>query len=406
MNNNKAQPLACETALEWIHLLLDDALAAEQKEKLAAHVQTCAHCRALQQELLRIEAAHAALDARTLAPPENYFADLPERVLARIAEEEQPAPIAARVFERKPERFNLWNLIWGRGRYAFAFVAMLALAFIVTRELRESEGPQTIRMKVAPPSESELQPALQISKAAPPKDSSASSLRRALPSAEYQTARSSNITNEEEMVQSAEVTAPEAKSATPISRADYDELRALAVMIPRDTLLPSLQAAGQAFATTEYEGKAQALTRQALTRQAEPPVSLPERAAAPRSRMLRSSTDLESATTTPQAGSDAFGDILTHTARVANEAERIKIWQRYLRFDQNDSSLYNAKVENIAHLLAAEVDSSATAVKMREALIFYQTMKPVLVSRWGVEKFELEKARWEGLLNWKTARRD
>lgn len=401
MNNNKAQPLACETALEWIHLLLDDALAAEQKEKLAAHVQTCAHCRALQQELLRIEAAHAALDARTLAPPENYFADLPERVLARIAEEEQPAPIAARVFERKPERFNLWNLIWGRGRYAFAFVAMLALAFIVTRELRESEGPQTIRMKVAPPSESELQPALQISKAAPPKDSSASSLRRALPSAEYQIARSSNITNEEEMVQSAEVTAPEAKSATPISRADYDELRALAVMIPRDTLLASTQAAGQAFATTEYEAKAQALTRQA-----EQPVSLQERAATQQPRLLRSYSDFERAATKPQTGSNEFAEILKHTARLENEAERINIWQRYLRFDQNDSSLYNTKVENIARLLTAEVDSSATAVKMREALVFYLTMKPVLVSRWGAEKFELEKARWEGLLNWKTARKD
>lgn len=405
MNNKNAQPLACATALEWIHLLLDDALAAEQKEKLAAHVQTCAHCRALQQELIRIEAAHAELDARTLAPPENYFADLPERVLARIAEEEQPAPIPARVFERKPQRFNLWNLIWGRGRYAIAFAAMLALVFIVTRQLREGEVPQTLRMKVAQPSEFETPSAPQTATVAPTKDSSARPLRRSLPSAEYKIARPSSSTDAE-ITQSAEMAAPEAKPAMPASRADYDEPRAPAVTIPRDTLLSSMQAAGQAFATREYEGKAQAVTRQALTRQAEQPVSLHERAAAQQPRLLRSSSDVERAATKPQAGSNAFAEILQHTARLENEAERIKIWQRYLRFDQNDSSLYNAKVENIARLLTAEVDSSATAAKMREALIFYQTMKPVLVARWGAEKFELEKARWEGLLNWKTARKD
>ncbi len=401
MNHILSQPLSCATATEWIHLLLDHALAPEQNEKLNAHLQTCERCRTLQQELQQLEAAHVELAAQTLAPPENYFADLPERVLARIAAEEQPAPAVERIYARKPRAFNLWDFVWGRGRIAIAFAAMLALVFLVTQQLRENEAPQTLRREAVQSTSSE-ESATSSRVRAPSiaqSDRASDSVMAISPrSAQTGKAKSesavSNL-NKEEFAPAAQAESAAPTQNFPAVAADNLEPRALA--LPSDTLVSALLAVTQPQRAAEFEAKTQALTRQV-----EEARSFAEQPAVEHKRMARVSSSSDMAAAKPQSQSANFVDALAEATRTKNEAERLKIWQRYLRFDRNDSASYNSKVENIARLLAAQADSNAAPARLQEAIIFYETMQPVLVMRWGSEKFAREKTRMEGLLNWKT----
>lgn len=402
MKDKPSPPLSCTTAAEWIHLQLDHALAPEQNEKLNAHLLTCEPCRALQHELQQLETAHAELAAQTLAPPENYFGDLPERVLARIVAEEQPEPAVERVIARKPRTFNLWDFVWGRGRFALAFAAMLALVFVVTQQLRESEAPRTLRMQSVPPTppeESELSSTPQEpSRAQTGRASNPATLPppRLVQTDEAKSESAVSNLNKEERTPAAFPEAERAAQEQNISTIAADNFEPRALALPRDTLVSALQAAAPPQHASEFEAETQALMRQA-----EEPRSFQEQATDKRLSMRRVSSASDRSAAKPQSPNDGFAETLAEAARMENEAERLNIWQRYLGFDRNDSASYNPKVENVARLLAAQADSNTALTRLQQTVIFYQTMRPILVTRWGAENFAREKARVEGLLNWK-----
>ncbi len=423
MNTKNAQPLSCSTATAWIHLLLDRALAPEQHEKLVAHLQTCAPCRARHRELAMIEAAHAELEGRALAPPEDYFAALPRRVMARIAAAEQPAPVPAREFARQPRSFHVWEFIFGRGRYALAFAAMMALVFVITRQLREQGAPekeavQSIyqderRPSSTPPDMSKFSPQNKTREAAAPVQPQALP-RGAAESPQAEAKAEQPAASVENMPATSESMAQLAESAMTVA----DEIKPAPIMpaeeVYRDTLAATSKrtdiGALQFVLSPQTEPpavKVESIPQEAHGRPQPSSSAFSSAAQSPsRSRMKAPQVSRLAPTTMElEGGADEinFQQALARAARAQTEAERIKIWQKYLGYTKDDSASYNTALENVARRLTRAIDSSASVARVQEALIFYQTMAPVLVTRLGREGYEREKTRWEGLLNWKKS---
>ena len=155
MNKKNPNHIDCATALEWIHLSLDQELPALDQQKLFAHVQGCKNCSAAQRELRLIENAHAELDRPMDAVPAGYFEELPGRVMARIAKAEARS---ARVFSLPKPQLPHWRaprwlqqILFGRGKYAVAFAALAFLALIINRQRREDlYGPTPRQPQTSP----------------------------------------------------------------------------------------------------------------------------------------------------------------------------------------------------------------------------------------------------------------
>jgi hypothetical protein len=420
MNHKSSQPLSCNTAAAWIHLLLDHALAPEQQEKLAAHLQTCAHCRAAHEELKHIESAHAELADRTPAPAEDYFASLPARVMARIAAAgEPPATAPARAYSRKPLAFNLREFIFGRGRYALAFAAMVALVFIITRQLREQGAAESARQE-AVQSVYQEEPKHSATPKEESRFSSPNKMReanapvqpQALPSESRQAQAEPPATRVEGLPAPPEPIAQPDESA--IAAADESAADQMALA----ATTPSEETARDTFAAAAKRVEI------GLVHNPQPEPSAAARGAIPqeaRGRPQQSSSAFSTAAQSPArvymkaskvslsqeaerlASETNLQQVLTLAARMHTEAERIKIWQSYLGETEIDSASYNLAVENVARRLAATIDTSAAIARVQEALIFYQTFTPVLVTRLGREGYEREKIRLEELLNRKKS---
>lgn len=413
MKTPNAQPLSCRDARAGIQLLLDGELASEQHEQLVAHLHACAHCNAVHRELTMIEAAHAELDERTLAPPADYFESAPQRVLARLEKEEQPA--RAKIFACEPRALKLWELLWGRGRYAMAFAAMLALVFLVTQQLREEGAPQKALRETAQPSTRSEGEFVVLSEPA----SKTEMPSRGIDSPSLAAPRSfaqklqPEAGHEPPAVKAQELSS-EAEQAVPAYFAEVEnqpEPEKQAAKTFSDTLPATSGGAGQAalrFAANPQaepvEIKIESIPREGLRQtEAAPSAAMPSQARARMQAREPAQPGFVTARAPERENRNDFLHALEAAARAKNEAERLKIWQSFLRYNEGDSASYNARVENVARALATRVDSSASVSSLQEALFFYHTMAPSLVARWGKEQYEREKSRWEGLLNWKKS---
>lgn len=87
----------CEFYQELISQALDGALDAQAQQALEQHMEQCADCRRLEQQLRQIHSALSALEEQRV--PDGFA----QGVMARIQALEQPAPANVIPFFRRPQ---------------------------------------------------------------------------------------------------------------------------------------------------------------------------------------------------------------------------------------------------------------------------------------------------------------
>jgi hypothetical protein len=117
--------LEAQDALPW---LANGTLAGAELERVQAHVETCAHCRA---DLALLRTVHAAGPG----PDLDFDAD---RALARLlpqldAAPAAPAPAAPGLLQRWRNRLAANDGTWLRAAVAFQFCAIAVLAALLAR---------------------------------------------------------------------------------------------------------------------------------------------------------------------------------------------------------------------------------------------------------------------------------
>jgi len=417
MSKTPTLSLTCSRAKEQLHLLLDNELPAADHERLLGHLQTCEQCSAAYRELRAIEAAHAELDARATEVPETYFDSLPQKVLARIAQAEA-AQEKPRLLTWRPRSFNLREYIWGRGKYALAFAAMLTLIFLVTRDLREQKQPETVLREVmdadlperVPPTEARAaREDLQTSEAA----QSATGGEQPAPHENFTTKFDAKDLRDEPPLAAAPPAEKSEIRQHPESRADSERMLLQAAAPRVEAMADTIAAAESSIAGAQQfvnnpptgrarlypESKAEALYEEAETPQAFSKARQPNAVSATRIPAAEGTRHSKAARIT--ANDTRLAHALSASVQAQSQTERLKIWQDYFVSSQRDSATYHSAVENLARRLAAQSDSSSAVTQMQEALTFYQTMEAILAARWGRAAYEHERARLEGLLNWK-----
>lgn len=414
MIEKSSNPLSCSRATEWLHLLMDTELSSADHERLLAHLQTCERCRAAQRELSMIEAAHPQLDTRLRAAPQDYFVSLPQQIMARI-EETEAAHARPRSAKLPAHSFDVREFIFGRAKYALAFAAVLALAFILTRQLRGPEPSATATKEMM------LRDAPAISRA----EEESSLQSEALTTNEAYSSVADDSATRFKLAATVDTNSSGAASEfaavslseeETIGRADESSQTALQAAIPppvgaSDTAAKqsSLLAGAPLLVNNPQGGRAEvAVESRDVNRfdAAQEPLALSKAISPATTREMRATAvDAEQVT---KAASSIANDIrlsqtLSAAVQATTQAERLKIWQAYFSDSLRDSASHTASVENLAQRLLAQSDSSASVTQMQETLSFYQTMETVLASRWGQVAYEREKARLEGLLNWKKS---
>ncbi|PQO92442.1 hypothetical protein C5614_24400 [Massilia phosphatilytica] len=114
--------LEAQDALPW---LANGTLAGAELERVQAHVETCAHCRA---DLALLRTVHAAGPGREL----DFD---PDRALARLMPQLDTAPEtpAPRLLQRWRDRVAANDRTWLRAAVAFQFCAIAVLAALLAR---------------------------------------------------------------------------------------------------------------------------------------------------------------------------------------------------------------------------------------------------------------------------------
>lgn len=415
MSEKSSNSLTCSRALEWLHLLLDTELSSGDHEKLLAHLQTCERCSAAQRELSMIEAAHPELDARLTATPKDYFATLPQQVMARI-EKAQASHAQPRAVKLQPHSFDWRAFVFGRSKYALAFAAVLALAFVVTRQLRQREPSTTATavMKQSDlPSLSRAEaPVLEepsLPSEAPAANEPSFALLAGDTTAHFEVAAEVDTNSS---VAASGFAAGSSSEGETMARTDDSSHMALHAALPLSTASSdttarpsSLLADAPQFVANPQAGRAEVFveSRDGMRSEAAQEPSALMRARPPATRLALRTAAEESGRLAESASlpaSDArLSQTLSASAQAATQAERLKIWQAYFSESQSDSASYTAAVENLARRLATQCDSSSSVTQLEEALSFYQAMETILASRGGQVAYDREKARLEGLLN-------
>ncbi len=417
MNRKNQNQIDCGTALEWIHLSLDQELPQLDHQKLQSHLQNCKDCSAAQRELSLLENAHAELDKPIAAVPASYFEALPERVLARIAKAEARR---GRAFSLPKPQLPKWRtpgwlhaLIFGRGKYALAFAAVALLAFIITSRLRQTPSSETVLLEpsaAAPPPTVVEKPSV----AAPPTGAQA---RRDFAEAEKTPAPSEAETQAAARQHLAKLTTLQAadearanmaggENEAIVSEQERGEQKDNAAM----TLAPTTTSELNRVAF-EDSGSRTAYSLDAVQRaDVVSPQSAAGAGAAARSAAemyipaSNTPVKMNSKSVYSPAPASASAALFTRTAQQAasapSEPQRRKIWQGFLSTNP-DSVHYYFAVTEIGRSFAAEIDSTTRRAGVEEALQFYSKMKAVLASQLGQEAVANEQARLEGLLRWK-----
>jgi anti-sigma factor RsiW len=110
---------------EDIQAYIDGELMAPNRSAIEEHIKSCSECRALAEELSRLERAVA--EAECQEAPEEYFESFGSRVSAKIASK-----------GRAPAGRSLWNL---RGWPTVPLAAAAALALAITASRLMVTGP-------------------------------------------------------------------------------------------------------------------------------------------------------------------------------------------------------------------------------------------------------------------------
>jgi anti-sigma factor RsiW len=120
--NPHTDHLEAQDALPW---LANGTLAGAELERVQAHVETCAHCRA---DLALLRTVHAA------GPAPDLDVD-PDRALARLMPQLDTAPEtpAPGLLQRWRNRMAANDRTWLRAAVAFQFCAIAVLAALLAR---------------------------------------------------------------------------------------------------------------------------------------------------------------------------------------------------------------------------------------------------------------------------------
>ena len=120
--NPHTEHLEAQDALPW---LANGTLAGAELERVQAHVETCAHCRA---DLALLRTVHAA------GPGPDLDVD-PDRALARLMPQLDEAPAQARpgLLQRWRNRVAANDRTWLRTAVAFQFCAIAVLGALLAR---------------------------------------------------------------------------------------------------------------------------------------------------------------------------------------------------------------------------------------------------------------------------------
>ena len=116
----------------------DAELAPDRRAAVESHLADCPACRAVLEEFTALEALGTSYSDRL--PGASYWLDLPDRVLARIAETGNPGPV------RAGERSSFWRKLWnpqGAWRWAAATAAAVVVIGGAWAAFHEAQNPVT-----------------------------------------------------------------------------------------------------------------------------------------------------------------------------------------------------------------------------------------------------------------------
>jgi hypothetical protein len=178
MAKYKNQKFDCAFAAEHIHEFLDGELQADLTAAMESHLNECADCAKVFQQLRQIEQAHQQLDAKLAPPPEDYWQTLPQRVIERVEMAERRQLHLKRIFtlprrshspstvgDALPDKIDQTGMLYlpprvralinGPGKYALALAAVVTFCFFMIRELREKPAawiaPKQVIERETPP---------------------------------------------------------------------------------------------------------------------------------------------------------------------------------------------------------------------------------------------------------------
>jgi hypothetical protein len=123
---------------EELSAYLDQELSPDRQESIAAHLPDCPECRAVVEQFELLAAMGPVVEESL--PGDAYWLDLPDRILARIAAE-QNAPVAA---PAEPARPSLWQRLWnpqGAMRWAMATAAAVVVVGGAWTALHQPRNP-------------------------------------------------------------------------------------------------------------------------------------------------------------------------------------------------------------------------------------------------------------------------
>jgi hypothetical protein len=128
----------CRDIRELLSALLDDAVTADEQQRIAVHLAACTRCREALAELRRTVAL--VRDQEEVEPPPW----LQTRIMARIAEEAAPRPsLWQRLFQPWPVKIPL---------HVVTLVALCITGYYLTREnIKQVDFAAPSRESVAPP---------------------------------------------------------------------------------------------------------------------------------------------------------------------------------------------------------------------------------------------------------------
>ncbi len=133
--NPHTDHLEAQDALPW---LANGTLAGAELERVQAHVETCAHCRA---DLALLRTVHAA------GPGPDLDVD-PDRAFARLMPQldaAPPAPAQEGLLQRWRNRMAANDGTWLRAAVACQFGAIAVLAALLARPAAQPETPDSYR---------------------------------------------------------------------------------------------------------------------------------------------------------------------------------------------------------------------------------------------------------------------
>lgn len=395
MNKKPQNHVTCGAALEWIHLLLDKELPPAEHQKLLAHLQSCSNCNTAYRQLGMIESAHLELDRTLETVPGGYFEELPERVLARLAQKEERAP---RPFSLPKPKLPEWRMpgwlrpvMWGRGKYALAATAaVVLLTVMVTRQLRrdvssEAMQPQALPRIVLSPAE---EPA-----AAPPAPTQQQPETRAvaLPAPPAAEALQKQITRaDDEALKAVQGYDQPAQAAMPPVQETKGELMS-------EALKDTGTAPDHPFFESDKLAKESALSQQSAAGAAA------KSATESYTPGRRAHMAMKTGAAPPETENSRFAQANTQVQNAVSEQNRRHLWREFLKSNP-DSAQYLFALAQIGRSFAAEIDSNSSTALLREALQFYDSEENALIANWGREFFVRERTRVADLLQWKKAR--